>query len=179
MDSPPSKGRHPPAHPALLVSTHLCSLSSNTTIYLRECTLHPSQLRFLHGLPVYQRPLACLRGRLSVRRRLMLSKCNRCIKVRFPLISQIHLLSISPSKNKMPHRMVSSSHHSRQPLTRIPQLKSLRLPPLLTILFPGLQGRQKLPTPRNLIQPLCRRRPKLLQRKKRQRRRKTETKHPS
>jgi hypothetical protein len=162
-----------------LASTHLCSLSSNKIIYLRECTHLLSLLHFLPDHPVYQLPLACPRGRLSARRRLTLSKCNKCIKVRFPLISQIYLLSISPSQNKMLPRMVFNSNHCRQPLPRIPQLKSLRMRPLLTILFPELQGKQKLPKPRNLAQPLCHRRPKLLRRRKGQRRRKTGTKHPS
>ena len=87
-----------------------------------------------------------------MRRRLMLSKCNRCITVR-SLISQIHLLSTSPPKNKMPRRTVFHINHSRQPLTQIPSLKSLQMRPLLTISSPELQGKQKLPSLGNLTLP--------------------------
>jgi hypothetical protein len=180
MDRHPSKGHHLAAHHALWGLIHPGNLSSNNKVCLRECTRLRSLMPFLLVHLVFQPLQACLRGRLLVLRRLMPFKCNRCIKVR-SLVSQIHLLSTSRFKNKMCHRTICYSSHSRQPLRKNLCLKSLRTRtrPLLTISSPELQEKQRLLSLVNVTLPQHHRQWKWLRRRRRQRRRKTRIKHPS
>jgi len=178
MDRHPSKGHRPAAHHGLWGLILSASLSSNNKVCLRECTRLRRLMPFLPVHLVSQLLQACPRGRLLVPRRLMPFKCNRCIKVR-SLVSQIHLLSTSRSKNKMCHRTIFHSSHNRQPLSKILCRKSLRMRPLLTISSPELQGKQRLLSLGNVTLPQHHRQWKWLRRRRGQRRRKTRIKHPS
>jgi hypothetical protein len=178
MDRHPSKAHYPAVHHVLWGLIPPGSLSSNNKVYLRECTRLHRLMPFLPVHLVSQLLQACPRGQLLVPHRLMPFKCNRCIKVR-SLVSQIHLLSTSRSKNKMCHRTIFHSSHIRQPLRTILCLKSLRMRPLLTISSPELQRKQRLLSLGNVTLPQHHRQRKWLRRRRRQRRRKTRIKHPS